>query len=79
MQQRHPTSQPPPAYHVAKAMASPVYPAVSGKSPAEELGAQLMSKYTWGKKLGQSENEPTEIRRIIDKLINMDNSIFDMT
>ena len=47
MQLRHPTtSQPPPAYHVAKAMASPVYPAVSAKSPAEELGAQLMSKYT---------------------------------
>ena len=47
MQQRHSASQPPPpAYHVAKTMASPVYPTLSGKSPAEELGAQLMSKYT---------------------------------
>ena len=46
MQQRHPTSQPPPAYHVAKAMASPVYPEVTPKSQAEQLGAQLMSKYT---------------------------------
>ena len=47
MQQRHPTtSQPPPAYHVAKAMASPVYPDVTPKSQAEQLGAQLMAKYT---------------------------------
>ena len=47
MQQRHPTaSHPPPAFHVAKAVASLVYPAVTPKSPAEELGAQLMSKYT---------------------------------
>ena len=47
MQQRHPSlSQPPPAYHVAKAMAGPVYPAVTPKSPAEELGASMMAKYT---------------------------------
>ena len=47
MQQRHPTaSHPPPAYHVAKAMASPVYPDVTPKSQAEQLGAQLMAKYT---------------------------------
>ena len=47
MQNRHPTaSHPPPAYHVAKAMASPVYPDVTPKSQAEQLGAQLMAKYT---------------------------------
>ena len=47
MQQPHPTaSNPPPAYHVAKAMASPVYPDVTPKSQAEQLGAKLMAKYT---------------------------------
>ena len=57
MQPRQPsisTVQPPPAYHVAKAMPSPVYPAVGGKSPEEQLGASMMAKYSW--KFGQSEN-----------------------
>ena len=40
------TVQPPPAYHVAKAMPSPVYPAVGGKSPEEQLGASMMAKYS---------------------------------
>ena len=49
MQPREPSIsavQPPPAYHVAKAMPGPVYPAVGGKSPEEQLGASMMAKYS---------------------------------